>query len=154
ADAVEACSAPSGHVDNDEDCDDGDDDIHPGATEILGDGVDQNCDGGDSSYDELADVAVCPGSADACIKDVDGDGSVETLLMVDDRLNGTPAEAYVYANAPGCWDANVTTADAVDRNAAGYYVVDFRGMSACSSELTLVSTTTMTAWWQNFTFCT
>ncbi len=43
-DTVEACSAPTGYVESDDDCDDDDADIHPGATETC-DGVDEDCDG-------------------------------------------------------------------------------------------------------------
>ncbi len=39
-----ACSQPSGHVADDADCDDGDADVHPYATEYC-DGVDEDCDG-------------------------------------------------------------------------------------------------------------
>jgi plastocyanin len=42
-----ACSAPSGHVDNGLDCNDGDAGINPDAEEIPDDGIDQNCDGSD-----------------------------------------------------------------------------------------------------------
>ena len=49
-----ACAAPSGYTANATDCDDGDADIHPGATEIWYDGVDQDC-GGDSDYDADGD---------------------------------------------------------------------------------------------------
>ncbi len=44
-----ACNAPSGHVDNDSDCDDTNSAVHPGATEIC-DGVDNDC-SGDSDSD-------------------------------------------------------------------------------------------------------
>ncbi|MCB9744331.1 MAG: putative metal-binding motif-containing protein [Alphaproteobacteria bacterium] len=42
---VGACSAPSGTVDNHEDCDDGDGDVSPDEAEDCDDDVDNNCDG-------------------------------------------------------------------------------------------------------------
>jgi hypothetical protein len=42
--AVTDCAAPTGFVTTDTDCDDDDDQIHPGATEVCDD-VDQDCDG-------------------------------------------------------------------------------------------------------------
>ncbi|GAF97974.1 unnamed protein product, partial [marine sediment metagenome] len=43
-DTVEACSVPAGYVGNDTDCDDGDPDVNPGATEVYN-GIDDDCDG-------------------------------------------------------------------------------------------------------------
>ena len=43
----EECEVPEGYVVNGEDCDDGDAAVNPDATEILLDGIDQDCDGGD-----------------------------------------------------------------------------------------------------------
>jgi PGF-pre-PGF domain-containing protein len=57
--STQACSAPSVYVSDDQDCDDTNASIHPGAVEVCGDGVDQNCDGVDMACS-------CP--------DVDGDG--------------------------------------------------------------------------------
>ena len=46
----EACSAPAGYVANDTDCNDGDPAIRPGAREVVGDNVDQDCDGSELCY--------------------------------------------------------------------------------------------------------
>ena len=60
-----ACTAPSGHIADSGDCDDGDAAIHPAATEIC-DGVDNDCDGA-ADEDDAAD-------AGTWYADADGDG--------------------------------------------------------------------------------
>jgi hypothetical protein len=49
-----ACDQPSGFAASDDDCDDSDGSIHPGATEVWYDGLDQDCDGADD-YDQDGD---------------------------------------------------------------------------------------------------
>ena len=44
---VVACDEPGGYTTTSGDCDDGDGDAYPGATEVHGDGDDQDCDGED-----------------------------------------------------------------------------------------------------------
>ncbi|MHC4269353.1 MAG: putative metal-binding motif-containing protein, partial [Planctomycetota bacterium] len=44
---MQACTAPPLHVSNNTDCDDTDHTINPGACDIKGDGIDQDCDGAD-----------------------------------------------------------------------------------------------------------
>ncbi len=44
---VWSCTQPSGYADTAADCDDADAAINPGAADVLGDGVDQDCDGYD-----------------------------------------------------------------------------------------------------------
>ena len=67
---IEACSVPSGHVDDSTDCDDGDDEIHPGAAERC-DGVDNDCD--DLVDEDLQELWY----ADT---DADGYGNAEVTL--------------------------------------------------------------------------
>jgi hypothetical protein len=55
---VVACSAPAGYVAIGTDCDDTNQGVNPGATEIVGDEVDQDCD-----------------AREICYRDVDDDGT-------------------------------------------------------------------------------
>lgn len=41
---IDSCEQPVGYVGNDEDCDDADETVYPGAPEKCGDGIDQDCD--------------------------------------------------------------------------------------------------------------
>ena len=68
ASAVAACAAPSGHVLDDSDCDDGDAAIHPNAAETCN-GTDDDCDG---ATDEEASDAL------TWYIDADGDGYGDT----------------------------------------------------------------------------
>ncbi|GMV42933.1 MAG: hypothetical protein AMXMBFR64_46490 [Myxococcales bacterium] len=56
AGVIEACEAPEGWITTGGDCDDGDSAVNPDATEVAGDGIDNDCDG---AVDEG------PGGADA-----------------------------------------------------------------------------------------
>jgi Putative metal-binding motif len=51
---IQACSAPPGFVANNTDCDDSDAAVHPGAIEIRGNGIDDDCDA------TTLDVVGCP----------------------------------------------------------------------------------------------
>jgi len=107
-DEIIACVVPDGYVDNPDDCDDLDENVHPFASEICGDGIDQNCDWEDAScppeetdddydgYTELMgdcndyDPTVFPGASEMCEDGTDQDcnGSDLSCLEVDNDGDG------------------------------------------------------------------
>ena len=88
------CDQPSGYVANNSDCDDGDDDQYPGATEYCN-GEDDDCDG---TVDE--------GAVDAYdfYQDADGDGYGNANVVTQDC---TAPSGYV-ANDDDCDDGDAT----------------------------------------------
>ena len=56
--SIDASSQPPGYVLNSEDCDDSDSAINPGAEEVCGNGIDEDCDGVDSECREVPVGAV------------------------------------------------------------------------------------------------
>ncbi len=94
------------------DCDDGDAAINPAATEITGDGVDQDCDG-----------------EEACYVDADSDGyrTGDTVTSTDDTDCSDAGEALSTATSGDCDDSDASvhpgaaevTADGVDQDCDG-----------------------------------
>jgi predicted outer membrane repeat protein len=81
-----SCTAPSGHVADASDCDDGEASVHPGASELC-DGLDNDCDG---SVDE---------SSPSWFRDADGDGY------------GDPAASTTACSAPSGYVSDATDCD-------------------------------------------
>ncbi|MCB9697146.1 MAG: putative metal-binding motif-containing protein [Alphaproteobacteria bacterium] len=73
----QACRAPAGFVDNSDDCDEVDPFVHPGAVEVVGDGLDQDCDTHDTCYQD---------------RDRDGYGGPNVIVSRGDRCT-RPDEA-------------------------------------------------------------
>jgi len=71
---AEACQAPSGYVEDDTDCDDGQASVHPGANEVC-DGLDNDCDGTADGAD-ATDASTWYADRDA---DGFGDAAASTL---------------------------------------------------------------------------
>jgi len=140
---VQACSQPSGYVDNADDCDDDNFNTHSGATEIC-DGFDNNCD--DEIPDEEIDqdrdglsrcegdcadgnIAIFPGADEACnglddncndvideeFPDTDSDGEAD---CVDDDDDGDldPDESDCEPLDPEIFHGAVEVCDSVDNN--------------------------------------
>jgi len=113
-----ACSAPSGWVDNDDDCDDGKASTYPGAREVPYDGTDQDCDGSDlcDVDEDGADHPTCGGSDCDDTDDSRYPGATETWYDgvdtdcdgwsdYDADRDGDDAEAY---GGTDCDDADPT----------------------------------------------
>ncbi len=93
ASTTEDCSAPSGYVSDDSDCDDADATVNPGASETC-DGVDNDCDGGTDEADAV--------DAGTWYRDTDGDGY------------GTASASTVSCDPPTGYVADDTDCDDAD----------------------------------------
>ncbi|MBU0996142.1 MAG: hypothetical protein KJ737_26900, partial [Proteobacteria bacterium] len=109
---------PSGYVNNSNDCNDRNMSIHPGANEICGDSIDQNCDGGD----EICPVPEPPTAQYPYYRDVDGDGYGNAAVVV---YQTSQPDGYV-ANNTDCNDNDAgihpgaeELYDDVDNNCSG-----------------------------------
>jgi hypothetical protein len=99
------------------DCDDSDSSINPGATEIPGDGVDQNCDELESCYIDI------DGDGFGSDQDNDNDGSIDTIPSIDLLCDGLLESD----NSDDCndWDSSVNpaaleiTSDGIDQDCDG-----------------------------------
>jgi hypothetical protein len=119
---AEACIAPTGYVPNNGDCDDNNASVHPGSTEICGNGIDDDCDGqtdeacgspdndGDGYTVTQGDcndnnTAVHPGATEVCGNGIDDDCDGQ----IDEACSSPDNDGDGYTVAQGdCNDNNVT----------------------------------------------
>lgn len=124
-----------------EDCNDDNDDIHPDAAEVPGDGVDQDCDDRD-----------CPDGEDLCFLDEDDDGHIDAIVWSDDAwddqvFSGDDAEVLENGAGTGC---RLTGRELTSNGLS--YILSFERVGECTTALTL-KTDSGREWWQNAGFC-
>ncbi len=90
ASSVSDCTQPAGYVTNDDDCDDTNAAIHPGATDNTGNGVDENCDG------------------------VDGMLGIEESILANLNVSPNPGTSSVVLNMSHGWNGFQVTFAGVD----------------------------------------
>ena len=112
------CTIPAGYVANSDDCDDADPTINPGATDVAGNGIDEDCSGADASLglteinDELLKVYPNPTTGILSI-DLVGQSLINSIEILD--LNGRIIDVKVV-------NAESTTAD-LSALQNGFYLV-------------------------------
>lgn len=108
-----SCDGPSSWVDNSLDCDDTLDTVSPAATEICGNGIDDNCDNsrgscgvGGITYNTDADGTITENTASVALAaslssvgDLDGDGMMELILGATGKGNSVQGGGYVMSSA-------------------------------------------------------
>jgi len=110
------CEAPTGFVDNYDDCNDASALAYPGGSEVCGDGVDNDCDGSDGACGADGEVElsetdwteICAGYAGA---DVDGDADpsgdgLPDLAVTDENYE----QVYVVSGPPDISDLSEAAA--------------------------------------------
>jgi hypothetical protein len=125
--SVQACTAPSGFVSDDTDCDDGNAAINPDAEEICNDGIDNDCDSTTGDTTNCTDTTVDADEDGYTVLDDcnDGDASInpgatEVCNSLDDNCDGST-------------DEGVTNTYYTDSDADGFGVDFIVPIQACEA---------------------
>ncbi|MEK7632529.1 MAG: putative metal-binding motif-containing protein [Patescibacteria group bacterium] len=156
-----ACSAPSGYVSNNTDCDDGDSGINPGGTEVVGNGVDDDCSGTELVFttDFGMSTGVCRldgaytstgaavRQAGGCYIWVEGYGSLTApAVSVDIDVAGlTAGDEYIFSWDVGNASASTTTFVGAFTGSSIESLSLGTGTSGVLEDIVTVGSTTVTA---------
>ena len=137
--SLQACEQPDGYVEDDTDCDDEASSVYPGASEIMNDGIDQDCDG----YDLIVTVGDTSATGDTGDTGVDDTGTGDTGATASTGETGlvgptgdtgaptTPPTGTTDTGAPTTGSTTVSTTDDSDEPSAGD--PDDKGGCGCTS---------------------
>ncbi len=132
SDSVDACSAPTGRVADDSDCDDSLNYVHPGATEACDDVSDYNCDtevDWDRDGDGYSDVNCPPGGGSDCLDSDDqvfpGQGCAEPDCWAWLHEQGETADGIydIDPDGPGGSNAPFPVYCDMTRNGGGWTLI-------------------------------
>jgi hypothetical protein len=147
--SLSACGAPVDHVADATDCDDGEATVHPGAVEVCGTGLDEDCDGtsnecgpgGDAALADAADLVVTAGGAGTTLR-LQESTEAPAALWVGAAEAGGEVGRFTWGGAG--FDAELRYAGA-GSDAAGS-VITLVDLDADGEHDLLVGGTS-TAWW-------
>ena len=105
-------------LENSDDCNDNNFSINPGALEVCGDGIDQNCDGTDETCPTICEILFCPSSEDCT--------AAGGYWWSDNTCQGVPESETVISAAGRRWmDRNLgatqVATNPADSLAYGFY---------------------------------
>ncbi|MFO7962810.1 MAG: MopE-related protein [Desulfobacterales bacterium] len=96
--SIQDCSAPSGYVTDNTDCDDTDASVNPGAAEVCDDGIDNDCDG---EVDEGCSVNQAPSFTADTIDEIDATENIDYNSTLADDASDPEGDAMTFSKVFG-----------------------------------------------------